>query len=206
MSDHRLKQRNSFNLFLNEHFSWLLFVGMLLVFVIAYFFFIGPKLQTTKVIIKDNIEAQERLYLEQEKKLRDLKTIQEVYSEILPADLARFDGVLPDKYLKETLFGEIEEIIIDRGFLLKSIVLTADVGMINSNDTGMPEMGGSLETGRVGTVGADIAIGAIDYAGYKQLLTSLEANARLFDIKYVNFSESAETAEFQIVTYYFKSL
>ncbi len=206
MPDNKLKQRNSFNLFLNEHFSWLLMVGVLFVFVIAYVFFIGPKLQMTKAAIKDNIEAQQRLFAEQEKKLRDLKTIQEVYAAILPADLARFNGVLPNEYLKETLFGEIEEIIIDRGFLLKSIVLTSDMGTASSpTEIGLPEMG-SPDTSRVGTVSANVSIGAIDYAGFKQLLTSLEANARLFDIKNVNFSQSAETAEFQIVTYYYKSL
>ena len=87
MPDNKLKQRNSFNLFLNEHFNWLVMAGMIFIFIFAYLFFIGPKLNITKSAIKDNMEAQQKLLLEQEKKLRDLKTMQEVYSEILRADL-----------------------------------------------------------------------------------------------------------------------
>ncbi len=206
MPDHKLKQRNSFNLFLNEHFNWLVMVGVLFVFIFAYLFFIGPKLEITKSAIKDNIEAQQKLFSEQEKKLRDLKTIQEVYSEILPADLARFDGVLPNQYLKETLFGELEEIIVDRGFLLNSVVLSSDMeAPADPNSIGLPEMG-TPDTSRVGTITANVSIGAIDYNGFKQLLTSLEANSRLFDIENVNFSHESETADFEISTYYYKSL
>lgn len=206
MPDNKLKQRNSFNLFLNEHFNWLVMAGMIFIFIFAYLFFIGPKLNITKSAIKDNIEAQQKLLLEQEKKLRDLKTMQEVYSEILPADLARFNGVLPNQYLKEALFGELEEIIVDRGFLLSSIVLSSDMAApADPNSIGLPEMG-TADTSRVGVITANVSVSAIDYAGFKQLLATLEANSRLFDIKNVTFSHEAETADFEISTYYYKSL
>ncbi len=208
MPDNKLKQRNSLNLFLNEHFNWLVMAGVLFIFIFAFLFFIGPKLQITKAAIKDNIEAQQRLYAEQEKKLRDLKTMQQVYDEILPADLARFDGVLPDQYIKETLFGELEEIIVSRGFLLKTVVLSSDMEKksVGNNEIGLPDIGSNDKTGPVGTVTATISIGAVDYNGLKQLLIALEANSRLFDIKNVSFSQDAETADLEIVTYYFKSL
>src|SRR5680860_456374 len=71
-----LQNKNSLNLFLNQYFNLFTLLLLLIIFAFAYFLIIGPKFQSTTTTIKDNIVGQKRLYTEQEKKLRDLKTFE----------------------------------------------------------------------------------------------------------------------------------
>ncbi len=200
--------KNSANLFLNEYFNIIVFFAMIFIFFIAYIFVIGPKFTATKNAINDNIETEKKLYAEQVKKLRDLKTIKDVYDKISPADLKKFDSVLPDKYVQERLFGEFEELVIQNGFLINSvnIINEEEGGDGNSAKQPMPTMGVDSVSPRLGEISVDVSISAIDYAGFKSMLKNLEANLRLFNIKSVDFSEGGKTANIMLVTYYYKPL
>jgi len=201
------KQKNNLNLFLNDYFNLLVLIGLVIVLTLVYFLIISPKLKTSVAIMQDSIESQKKLYVEQERKLRDLKTVKRIYEEIVPADLTKFNYILPDSYVKERLFGELEEIITRQGFLLSSISLTSDQqepGVIP-----LPEMGsdnGEDTLSNVGQISISLEIGAIDYAGLKQLLRNLEANSRLFDIQSLTFSHGDNTAQLEMITYYYKPL
>lgn len=204
MPDNKLQQKNSLNIFLNERFNLLVILGVVLIFVFGYFLFIGPKLKLTVETISDNVETQKRLYSEQQKKLNDLKIMQATYDKITPEDLERFNGVLPNVYLEETLFGELEEIITQRGFLIESVTIESNPEAANSN---LPAMGGSVEALEgVGEITVRVSISAINYSGLKQLLTALEVNSRLFDIKEVTFSDNENSAQLELITYYYQPL
>jgi hypothetical protein len=198
-----LQNKNSLNIFLNEYFNLLILLVLIVVFAVAYFLFIGPKFQLTTATIKENIEGQKRLYAEQEKKLRDLKTVKTVFDNISPADLKKFNGVLPDKYIKEQLFGELEEIVVKNGYLISSMTVTGD-DEVDASGKDMPAAGAPTDTGRVGKVSVSVTIGAIDYQGFKTLLRTFEMNSRLFDIDSVSFSQAGNSAQLQFVTYYYK--
>lgn len=198
-----LQNKNSLNIFLNEYFNLLILLVLVVVFALAYVLFIGPKFQLTTTTIKENIEGQKRLYAEQEKKLRDLKTVKTVFDNISPADLKKFNGVLPDKYIKEQLFGELEEIVVKNGYLISSMNVTGD-DEVDPSGKEMPAAGVPTDTGRVGKVTVTVTIGAIDYQGFKTLLKTFEMNSRLFDIESVSFSQSGNSAQLEFVTYYYK--
>lgn len=204
MPSNKLQYKNELNLFLNEYFNVIVLVGMIFIFLFAYLFFLGPKFKLTTAAIMDNVEAQKRLHAEQVKKLRDLETIKRLHDDIAPADLARFNSVLPNRYIKEALFGELEEIIVQQGFLIQSVDIQADKDASSPNLAGMPDMGSGGDGGRVGQIRITISVGAIDYAGFKQLLRTLEANSRLFDIDSVDFSEGGNSATLELITYYYK--
>jgi hypothetical protein len=199
-----LQDKNSLNLVLNEYFNLLTLLILLVVFALAYFLFIGPKYQSTSATIRENIESQKKLYAEQEKKLRDLKTVKDVFDNISPADIKKFNGVLPDNYIKEQLFGELEEIVVKNGFMVSTVSVSSD-DQVDASGNAMPTAGAPAGDEKIGKVTVTVSIGAINYQGLKTLLKTFEANSRLFDIESVSFSEAGNSAQLEFVTYYYKT-
>jgi len=202
------KQKNNLNLFLNDYFNLIVLLALILILFLSYFFLLAPKLKTTTTVMKESIESQKKLYLEQERKLRDLQTVKRIYDEITPADLSKFNNILPDSYVKERLFGELEEIVTRQGFILGSISLTSDQQDV-AESVPMPIMvsdSGEETLVNVGQISISLEVSAIDYSGLKQLLRILETNSRLFDIKSLSFSFDSESAQLEMVTYYYKPI
>ncbi len=191
------KNQNSLNLFLNNYFNIIMVAVVIIVLAISYFIVIRPKYDATMNAIQANIEQQQRLYADQQKKLENLKTVSELYKKIPLADLKKFNGVLPDNYVKERLFGELEEIIRQNGFILNTVTINKEEDK-KEGDATVPK------SAKIGVVSLQISISAIDYAGFKNLLRLLENNLRLFDITNTSFSPSSNTANLSLSTYYYK--
>jgi hypothetical protein len=204
MEDKKLQQKNNINILLNEYFNIVVIVIVIIIFIFSYFLFLGPKLKLTTMLIEDNIVTQKRLYGEQERKLNELEIIQEVYSNILPSDLGKFNQILPSNYVRESLFGELEEIVVKQGFLLGSATIepSEEEGLDPVED--LPDIEGRTLNPNVGKIKVVASIETIDYAGFKKLLKTLEASSRLFDIETVNFSQEKNSAQIEIITYYYK--
>jgi len=188
MATDNQKKMNSLNLFLNRYFNIFLVVLVIIILAAAYFLVLRPKFQETMGIIQNSLEEQQRLYVGQQKKLVNLQAITAVYKQISPEDLKKFDGILPDNYPSEALFGELEEIIEQSGFLLSAVSVSRE------------EAGPSSPTGRLNI---NLSLGAVDYSGLKTLIRKLENNLRLFDIRDLSFSPSDETLALTITTYYY---
>ncbi|MFA7377757.1 MAG: hypothetical protein WCZ15_03080 [Patescibacteria group bacterium] len=206
MKGKKIQQKNDANIFLNEYFNVIVIIVMILIFALSYFILLGPKLTSTKLAISDNIATQKKLYAEQEKKLEELKTIKSVYENILPSDLQKFNLVLPSSYIKESLHGELEEIVYKHGFILGSVVIEEnqeDEASLPASD--LPLIGGTSALSKnIGRVTFNVQIDTIDYRGLKNLLKSLESSARLFDVDNINFNSGDNTVDLKIFTYYFK--
>lgn len=206
MKDKKIQQKNNINIFLNEYFNVIVLLVSVFIFVVAYFVILNPKIKTTTMLITDNIATQKKLYAEQEKKLTELKTINQVYDDILPSDLHKFNRVLPSNYVKESLYGELEEIVIRNGFVLGSVLIEeSDKEEASNPAQDLPTIGGTAALSQnIGKVTFVASINTIDYRGLKKLLNSLESSARLFDIDMIDFSESEDVVELRIATYYYK--
>jgi hypothetical protein len=190
------KNQNSVNLFLNNYFNIIIVFVVILVLLISYFVVIKPKLDTTLATIQANNEQQQKLYDDQQKKLANLKIISDLYNKIPATDLQKFNGVLPDTYVQEKLFGELAEIITQNGFLLNSIAIAkSDKPETNAASTLSAD---------VGVININLSLSAINYQGFKNLLKLLENNLRLFDITEVNFSPGENSASLTLATYYYK--
>ncbi len=196
MISREIKNQNSINLFFNTYFNIILVVIVILVLAFSYFLVLKPKYDSTMMAISLNYEQQQKLYLAQQKKLNNLKTIADLYDKISAADLKKFNGVLPDSYVKERLFGELDEIITTNGFILNSI-------SIDKSEIPAAAEGAPAPSVKTGAINIQLAISAIDYAGFKNLLKLLESNLRLFDISQVSFSPSGNSASLTLTTYYY---
>jgi hypothetical protein len=192
------KNQNSVNLFLNSYFNIITVVVLLLFLAVSYFMFIKPKFDATMGAIQSNIEQQQKLYTDQQKKLANLEIVSDLYKKIPAGDLKKFNGVLPDSYIKERLFGELEEIISKNGFILNAVNISQEEKKLTAAESMAPR------SASVGTISLQLSVSAIDYAGFKNLLRLLENNLRLFDITQVSFSPSGNTASLVLSTYYYK--
>jgi len=192
------KNQNSINLFLNSYFNIITVIVLMLFLAVSYFMFIKSKFDATMGAIQSNIEQQQKLYTDQQKKLANLEIVSDLYKKIPAGDLKKFNGVLPDSYIKERLFGELEEIISKNGFILNAVNITRE-------EKNLPTAEGALpRSANIGTINLQLSISTIDYAGFKNLLRLLENNLRLFDITNVSFSPGGNAASITLSTYYYK--
>ncbi|MGI6374002.1 MAG: hypothetical protein ACOX0C_01580 [Patescibacteria group bacterium] len=184
------RNQNSLNLFLNNYFSLILTTGILLLLLLAYLAVILPKYQEVASLTQDNLNRQQLLLTEQRRKLVNLQAISQAYDLLPELDVNKFNQVLPDQYVKERLFGELEEIVTKNGFITNSISLSQEP----------PEAGSPT---KIGTVTAELNISTIDYSGFKRMLRVLESNLRLLDVTNLSFSPGGNTANLSLTTYYF---
>lgn len=204
MKEKKIQARNDLNIFLNEYFSAIVFAIAIFILIFSFIFFISPKLKITKNAIRDNIAIQQKLYGEQEKKLNELKTIKSVYTQILPADLDKFNQVLPSNYVKESLYGELEEIVAREGFGLTSIEIMSEEQLASKNASKKDVVAKNELSPNIGEINFIIGIRAVDYRGLKRVINRLESSSRLFDIQMLEFSEKDSVAELTVATYYYK--
>jgi len=190
------KNQNSFNLFLNNYFNIILVFILALVLTAAYIIVIQPKYSAIMLALQSNIESQQKIYIEQQKKLNNLKVINSLYDKIAADDLTKFNEVLPNNYIKERLFGEIEEVITKNGFVVNSIGL--EPAKVEEVIAGEP-----APVVKTGEINIALSLSAVNYSGFKKLLRLLENNLRLFDIKEINFSPGDNSLELNLVTYYY---
>ncbi|MFA7088214.1 MAG: hypothetical protein WC146_02640 [Patescibacteria group bacterium] len=198
------KNQNSLNLFMNNY-SNAIIAGILILFLMAaYFIFLLPKFQATQAAIKMNIEEQQLIYENQQRKLANLMALAELYKKINPADLAKFNSVLPDSYPRERLFGELEEIVSQGGWIISSIEIEqpeeVDGAPVAVENVANPALGK-----KVGSVNLEMSVKAIDYTGLKNLLKILESNLRLLDVSKVSFVPMENTATIVLTTYFYQS-
>lgn len=204
MVDNNLSKQNYVNNLLNNYFNLFVVVLVSFLLLMSYFLLLKPKVDETAGAIFENISSHERLLQAEKNKLASLRAAVLAYEQVDAVDLARINGILPSEYNKEVLFGEIEEIIKQNGFIPTSITLVKegeiDVSGASSNNT---QATSTILSPKVGTVDINLNIAAIDYAGMKNLLSILENNLRILDVKQLTLSNGG-SASLELITYYYK--
>lgn len=205
ISPNNLAKKNYINNQLNSYFNLFVVIFVAFLLLISYFLILKPKVDETTNAISENISSHERLLQAEKNKLASLQSAIIAYQKIDPVDLSRVNGILPDEYDKELLYGELAEIIESHGFIPVSIELTKD-----GEATSSAEINNNVSTGaasstlpkKVGVINISLEIATIDYAGLKNLLNVLESNLRLLDIK--DLSLGGGSAQLELATYYYK--
>jgi len=215
MDHNNHKNHNSFDSFLHDYFNFFLAGVLILFFALAYWLLLGPKFQATETAIRMNIDDQEKIYVSEQGKLANLKAMMELYKKISPADLQKFNGVLPNSYVPERLFGELEEVIGKGGWSINSLEIikpedsakAAPAATVDENGNPLPASAQTIledQNKDLGQVHLRLSLGAVDYAGLKNLLRLLENNLRLFNITNVSFSPTTGVATLDLITYYYQ--
>ncbi len=200
------KKPNNLKSWLNDYFSIVVILVLVLFFFLSYWLVLGPKFFSTKTTIKAEISGEERLYTSSQNKLATLMDIQKVYQNIKTSDLQKFNTVLPPKYVPERLFGELAEIVQSGGWIVSNITFIPNVIQIAGKSKSEIARA-RLAANRPGLkkVNFTLSVSAINYPGLKRLLHLLENNLRLIDINSLKFSPSAHTVVLNLTTYYYKT-
>jgi LPS O-antigen subunit length determinant protein (WzzB/FepE family) len=198
------KNQNSLNIFLNNYFNIILAAFLIIIIVVVYFLVLGPKYQATLTIIKDSITEKQKLLNTKKKKLTDLTAVSNLYKKIDVNDLKKFNNVLSDDYVKETLFGEIEDIVNQKGFVVQNIGISSS-GQGKESSTVSAALASSTPLSpNIGQIEITLSIAEIDYTGFRNLVRLFETNLRLFDVSQVSFSGGGNSANITLRTYYYK--
>ncbi len=206
MIDNGLGKKNYINSLLNNYFNLFVVIFVSFLLFLSYFLLLKPKVDETTNAISENISSHEKLLQAEKEKLSNLQTALISYNKIDPIDLARVNGILPNEYNKEALYGELEEIIKQNGFILTGIDLSKE-GEVATDEKATPvkpeEVVKDKTSSKIGTIDIDLKISSIDYAGLKNLLGVLENNLRLLDIKELSLS-GGDSVSLKLSTYYYK--
>lgn len=204
------KNQNNLNNFLNQYFNVLVAAALLVFLGLAYLLFLGPKFTATQIIIQANNDQERNLYASSLKKLASFKAMNEIYKKINASDLRRFNSVLPDNYVSERLFGEIEEMVSQGGWILSSLKISqpeeAVAGAAEEAVAGTtPVKPAALADKKLGRYNLELSVTAINYLGLKKMLRMFENNLRLLDVTSVSYSPSESKALIILSTYYYKT-
>lgn len=197
------KRQNDINRQLNRYFGLVIIALLVLFLLAAYGLVLWPKITQAQATIQANLEQQQNLYRLSRQRLLNLQTLAEVYSQVSPTDLQKFNLVLPERYPPEKLFGELEE-IAKRGAWLIGSIAWEDEAELNDSPSGQMAAG-RLDGLKLGRINIDLQVTAINYSGLKNLIKMLETNLRIFDIQEIDFSPSDNNAGIRMTTYYYQS-
>lgn len=204
MVNDNLAKKNYINNLLNTYFNLFVVIFVSFLLLISYFLLLKPKVTETTTSISENISSHERLLQAEKTKLANLQEAVRAYQNINKDDLTRVNSILPDEYNKEALYGEIEEIIKQNGFIPTSIALAKE-GEVKEGgaSNNAPSVTATSSSSHIGAINISLSIASIDYAGMKNLLNILQNNLRLLDVKELTVSDGG-AATLEMTTYYYK--
>ncbi len=196
------KQKIQIYKILERYFIIFNILIVILILVFSYLFLIKPKIDLTVSDIKESIHTQQMALNIQRKKLADTQEAIDYFLKIKEEDVGKVLSVLPTKYPKEKLFGEIEDVIIQNGFILSSLSLTdledLDPSLLAESIAKSPAID------HLGIIQIQMSVGAVKYANLKQFLKVIERNLPLLDIINLSFASDGEGLSLELRTYYFK--
>jgi hypothetical protein len=202
--DSALAQKNKRNTLLNRYFDLGVIVLAIFLLLLAYILILRPKADEVVLSAQETISSQQRLFQAEQARLDRLTAAIEAYNQINPVDIERVNNILPSDYDKEALFGEVEELINNQGFILTSLVIKKDTDQVEDVSATEEEAPILPEVSEnIGTISLQLEIAAIDYAGLKNLLISLEKNLKFLEVANISLSDDY-AASLTLVTYYYK--
>ncbi|MFH1822197.1 MAG: hypothetical protein ABH830_00680 [Patescibacteria group bacterium] len=206
-AENEIKRKVVYFLFL--YFKWLVILIAGFILILGIIFFIIPKYNEIREFVRENegkniSDLHEATnYLE---KLNDLIT---VYQKIDPVDIENIKLMLPEEYIKEDLFTELESVITKNGLLVKSIVISEPEEetinnnqgrKINESQTTRPSLPKDIKKIKI-----NLTVVGTNYFSFKNLLKALEKNLKIIDITNLEFSPEGETISLELETYYLNS-
>ncbi|MDD5043121.1 MAG: hypothetical protein PHD51_00420 [Patescibacteria group bacterium] len=191
MENQRPQKLSPFKLFLLQYFKIITPLVAILILVLGLFFILKPKYNEVKISGALNLEAKQeelaakKLYLEQ------LISLRENYGSISEDDIAKIRGILPLEEDIPGLMAQFEKIVQGSGFNLSSLNISPAKNLFkNKGDEDVKKL----------LVVATIAGG--DYSKFKDMLSVVESNLRLFDVRSINFTSGSDLYTLNISTYY----
>ena len=207
------QQKSKINNILNSYFKYFIFIVVAAILFGSYVYILKPKYEEVVKVVYGDIDNQEKVYLQQLKKLNSFKKIVSIYNSIPNDEKERLNNLLPPDYIKEQLFIELGYILPQNGYNLSYLNFEKDIEtekedenrrQVNSEKKSEFYFLNDLPED-IGYIKAGLEVSMIDYNSLRNLISLLEYNLKLIDIYSIDFNPNSETLNLKFVTYYLKS-
>lgn len=172
-------------------------VFFILILAMGYFLLLEPKYERVRSEIEIAVEKREQERDKYEEYFNRYNQIKQAFIKLPPGEVEKIDHLLPVNPEAEKLMVELESIISRKGLLLSSVKI--DFGGESNRPPKEPAENGKAAPKEIYI---DLSIAGADYRALKMLLTDLENNLRLLDVKQVNFSPQNDTVNLSLAAYY----
>ncbi|NCN25853.1 hypothetical protein COT94_01765 [Candidatus Falkowbacteria bacterium CG10_big_fil_rev_8_21_14_0_10_37_14] len=180
-------------------FFWLInLIVIIIVFVVAYLFFLRP--QYLNIVSNAKVNRAADSYLEQLMYYKQLLELKQVYLKIDQTDREKINSIVSVANEKNELFREFQYIIFSKG------MTTVSIEPVEMDDNFVPpalsinSRGGNLLASRR-SIKTTIKIADANYTNLLDMLKVLELNQRIMDVSKINYDPAKHTAELEVLTY-----
>lgn len=200
---------NTFILFFQRHFYYIVSFEALVVLVMGYGFLVRPKLdawQNSKEqmnIIQDQNQTSMADYNQQ---ITQLQSMIDAYSSLSSSDVNAINKMLPDNKDVEALFVQIDKIIKSNGLLLSNITINDSGKQAQSTKNSRLNITEKAENEPVSqtlqTMNISMNVVGVSYGSLKNLLAGLENNLRILDVQDIKYNPKGGSVQLNIIAYY----
>lgn len=186
---------NQLSSFLNRFFYIFTFIFSIILIISGCLFVLRPKYEAIKADIAATYEAQKQDKDEMENYLINLKKYKKASDSISEEEKDKINMMIAEDPHYEDLFAQIESIISSQGLILVAINIIKDNSKAELNQSQQTELG---------VIEVELTVAGLDYNIFKNLLTVLENNLRIMDVKKLDFIVNEKIAKLVIAMYYLK--
>lgn len=205
------KKRKVIEVIIFHYFKWIIIFLVLVILFLGYTFLLKSKykqvFESPELGKKDKMQE----YLDIKDHLAELNNLIDSYHKISQKDIDKVNFILPNKYVPEKLFTQIDSIILKNGSILTSLTikvkdeesLSALKSFFSASETVKKEDIILLPDG-VEKITLSLNIAGVDYVALKNIIRTIENNLRLMDITNISFEPGNGSLNMEIDTYYLK--
>lgn len=201
MPEQKEKEKKQFKvkgLLLMTHYRLATFLSMALIFLLGYFFLLGPKYQELKTGGQFDLETKQAELANLEQQLENLKVLRQNLADLEKQDLSGLQSILPTKQDLPGLLVQMEKIASENDFALLNI------SFMPAPATAKGQTGGNSGLKKLNLA---VSLTGGNYSDLLRLLDDFEYNLRLLDVTSINFAPNQAKASdssysLNLTTYY----
>ncbi len=200
------KKNNIFMKLLSRYIYWVAALLGIALLAVGYIFLLQPKIFEHRDNPELTLEYQQSVLDQRQQKVKQLNNLITDYKRLPASHFAKINELLPSANEAPVLFTHLSGLAKAND----SVLLNASASELGDKDliTLLVTEGVTAPKDlRVVEVNADFLgkVGNDSYSYFKQLVSALEKNIRLFDIQYISFSPELANFSFTARTYYLNS-
>lgn len=206
-----LKKKNKgsdkLNIILNQRLRIFNIMVFIIVLAAGYFFLISPQLKkfaaAKNSLLPDRLE-QLNILDDYNQRMAELELLVNTYEATHQTELAKLDGVLPDKAQMPELIAQLDALVTQSGFRLISLEVLEDEIATSSLKPDKEKQEANQDLSGLRAVGISLVVAGGDYLNFKELIGNIEKHVRILDVVSIIFKGGLNEYSILLNTYFFE--
>lgn len=196
------------NIFLIRYSNIIILLLTILFLVFSFFYILKPKYTNIVSQVRSSNKNKEEIKTALTNYMGALNRYNTIYKNISTEEKEIIYKLLPRSEPSENLFAEIENVINGSGFKLIDISIEKEKGDTSGKKQKRAELLGNKNpytiNGAIETKLSLTVSGLDGYYSFKKLVTVLENNMRIINLREVSFSNDGDSIDLELSVYNFK--